>query len=198
MGASVRYQSRPSTQAATSTIGQPLESTSTPAGVFGQRSRSSGTPSPSESTTTGQPNESTRVPNGVLGQRSWSSGTPSPSESTTSTISSSSKSSPPPKKNERPPMRAQVLVAFLSSSSSSKSNSSTQMMLSRPSTVIPQEGSNASFTNLIPRNTGTRRSVDSRLSPSGFSTVGTSDNCRVAPPTPAPRKNFSRLSLGMV
>jgi outer membrane beta-barrel protein len=42
---------------------------STPAGVFGQRSMSSVTPSPSASSA--QPSSFTAVPTGVLGQRSW-------------------------------------------------------------------------------------------------------------------------------
>src|SRR5439155_304651 len=64
---------------------QPFASTFEPAGVFGHLSRSSGTPSPSESRITwrgsGQPVVSTGVPAGVLGHLSRPSGTPSRSES---------------------------------------------------------------------------------------------------------------------
>src|SRR5688572_19078270 len=162
--ASVRYQSRPSTQAAgsSSTIGQPVESTSVPAGVFGHWSRSSVTPSPSESTGTGQPMESTRVPGGVFGQRSMSSVTPSPSLS----AGGGGSDGPPPKKKEMPPCSANVLVASLSVSRSTRSNSSIQMMLSRPSIVSPHVGSSTLFTNLNPRKTGTSRSVKLSSSPS--------------------------------
>src|SRR5207245_2560491 len=56
-----------------------------PAGVLGHLSRSSGTPSPSESRIScrgsGQPAVSTGVPAGVLGHLSRPSGTPSKSES---------------------------------------------------------------------------------------------------------------------
>src|SRR6476660_4349497 len=44
---------------------QPLASTALPAGVLGHLSRSSGTPSPSESLLTGHPVASTAVPGGV-------------------------------------------------------------------------------------------------------------------------------------
>ena len=60
-------------------IGQPLTSTLSPAGVAGHWSMPSATPSPSEST--GQPLASTTAPFGVFSHWSRPSKTPSPSES---------------------------------------------------------------------------------------------------------------------
>src|SRR5256886_10369373 len=62
-------------------ITQPFASTRLPGGVPGHLSRSSGTPSPSESLKRGHPVLSTSVPGGVLGHLSIPSGTPSLSES---------------------------------------------------------------------------------------------------------------------
>src|SRR5437763_1562237 len=73
---------------------QPLASTLEPAGVLGHLSRSSGTPSPSESRIScrgsGQPAASTGVPAGVLAPLSRPSGTPAQSESTAQPSASTS------------------------------------------------------------------------------------------------------------
>src|SRR5207302_10641932 len=62
-------------------ITQPFAPTRLQGGVPGHFSRSSGTPSPSESLKRGHPVLSTPVPGGVLGHLSIPSGTPSLSES---------------------------------------------------------------------------------------------------------------------